>query len=59
MKKKCFNCDGSNNCRYINPNGLCNKCQYIYDKKLTNSAKKRNKRRTPYPFGFEYTRGRK
>ena len=27
----CFNCESD---RYVNPNGLCNKCQTIKDKKI-------------------------
>ena len=56
MKKKCFNCEYT---LYINPNGLCNKCQKIYDKKLIKALNKRNQRKTPYPVGFEYAKERK
>ena len=52
----CFNC---NYTLYVNPNGLCNKCQNIYDRKLIKASKNRTMRKTLYPFGFEYNKEKK
>ena len=38
---------------------LSPKAKKIAEKQMLKSRIRRNKRRTPYPFGFEYARGRK
>mgnify|MGYP005818466021 FL=1 len=38
---------------------LSPRAKKIAEKEMLKSRIRRNKRRTPYPFGFEYTRGRK
>jgi len=36
---RCHNISTDNHSLYINPNGICNKCQAIKDKKLENGIK--------------------
>ena len=38
---------------------LSPRAKKIAEKEMLKSRIRRNKRRTPYPFGFEYARGRK
>ena len=43
LNKRCHNISTNDHSLYINPNGICNKCQTIKDKKLEKRRKNERK----------------